>query len=462
MADTGKVLARLEATQDAAQARWLDWLRIPSVSAQPAHAKDCRRAAEFARLDLESLGFQATLRETQGHPVVVAHHPGPPGGSGPHLLYYGHYDVQPAEPLELWQSPPFEPVVVEGPHGPRVVARGAVDDKGQVAMWLAAFRAWFEETGSMPVRITAIIEGEEEIGSEHLQDFLAANREELAADVAVVSDTDMWDIDTPAICTSLRGLVYMQVELQAAARDLHSGMFGGSALNPINALTRALGELHDSEGRVQLDGFYDGIAEVSNAQAAQWATLGFDEAAFLGGIGLSVPVGERGRGGLERLWARPTADINGIWGGYAGPGSKTVIAAKAGAKVSFRLVPGQQPERIAEAFRRFMHARVPADAKLDFQLFGIAPGMAVAQDAPVIAAARAALADEFGRPAVLVGGGGSIPVVEAFKRLLGLDTLLMGFGLNDDQIHSPNEKFELTCFRHGMRSHVRLLGQLAG
>ncbi len=462
MADTDKVLSRLTATEAAAQARWLDWLRIPSVSAQPAHAADCRRAAEFARSELEALGFQATLRETQGHPVVVAHHPGPPGGSGPHLLYYGHYDVQPADPLELWHSPPFEPVVTEGPHGPRVVARGAVDDKGQVSMWLAAFRAWFEETGSMPVRITAIIEGEEEIGSENLEHFLASNRAELAADVAIVSDTDMWDIDTPAICTSLRGLVYMQVDLQAAGRDLHSGMFGGSALNPINALTRALGALHDAEGRVQLDGFYDGVAEVSREQAAQWATLGFDEGAFLGGIGLSVPAGQRNRGGLERLWARPTADINGIWGGYAGAGSKTVIAATAGAKVSFRLVPGQQPERIAEAFRAFMRARVPADAKLGFQTFGQAPGMAVAQDAPVIAAARRALADEFGRPAVLIGGGGSIPVVEAFKRLLGLDTLLMGFGLNDDQIHSPNEKFEVRCFRHGTRSHVRLLGLLAG
>ncbi len=460
------VLARLDANADSAQARWLDWLRIPSVSAQPDHAADCRRAATFARGELASLGFMATLRETQGHPVVVAHHPGPNatggGGDVPHLLYYGHYDVQPAEPLELWTSKPFEPAVVEGPHGPRVVARGAVDDKGQVAMWLAAFRAWHEQAGTMPVRITAIIEGEEEVGSTNLEAFLAANASELRADAAIVSDTDMWDIDTPAICTSLRGLVYMQVDVQAAERDLHSGMFGGSALNPLNALTHALGQLHDSEGRVRLESFYDGVQEVDPARAAQWAALGFDEAAFLSGIGLSVPAGERGRGGLERLWARPTADINGIWGGYAGEGSKTVIPARAGAKVSFRLVPGQRPEAVAEAFRRFMQARVPADAKLGFQTFGIAPGMAVATDSPVIAAARAALAEEYGRPAVLVGSGGSIPVVETFRRLLGMDTLLMGFGLNDDQIHGPNEKFEVRCFRHGCASHVRLLGKLAG
>jgi len=451
------VLARLDATTEAAQARWLAWLRIPSVSAQPAHAADCRRAAKFACDELNSVGFIANLRETQGHPVVVAHHPGP-GGDAPHVLYYGHYDVQPADPMELWSSPPFDPVVAEGPHGPRVVARGAVDDKGQVAMWLAAFRAWHEQTGAMPVRITVVIEGEEEIGSAHLEAFLAANADELRADVAIVSDTDMWDIDTPAICTSLRGLVYMQVDLQAAERDLHSGMFGGSALNPINALTRALGQLHDAQGRVQLEGFYDGVREVGAEQAAQWASLGFDEAAFLGGIGLSVPAGEAGRGGLERLWARPTADINGIWGGYQGDGSKTVIAAKAGAKVSFRLVPGQDPAAIADAFRRFMQARVPADARLAFQSFGAAPGMAVAIDSPTISAARQALADEYGRPAVLVGSGGSIPVVEMFRRLLGMDTVLMGFGLNDDQIHSPNEKFEVRCFRHGMRSHVRLLG----
>ncbi len=460
MAETDKVLARIEAEFPAHRARLLDWLRIPSISAQPAHAPDCRAAAEFARSDLESLGFTASLRETPGHPVVVAHHPGP-GGHAPHLLFYGHYDVQPADPLDLWTSPPFVPSVVEGPRGPRVVARGAVDDKGQVAMWLGAMRAWVEETGSLPVQATVLIEGEEEVGSVNLEPFLHANRDELHADVAVISDTSMWNIDTPALTTALRGLVYMQVALKAASRDLHSGMYGGSALNPINALTTVLAKLRDETGRITLPGFYDGIADVPPEQAAQWASLGFSEEKFLGDIGLSIPSGEAGRGGLERLWARPTCDINGIWGGYQGPGAKTVIASEAGAKVSFRLVAGQNPDAVVASFKQFMRDNMPADAKLEITGGGSA-AFAVALDSPYVAAARAALAEEYGRPAVLIGAGGSIPVVGSLHRVLGIDSLLMGFGLDDDQIHSPNEKFELRCFRQGMRSHARLLGHLAG
>ena len=338
--------------EDEAQSRWLDWLRIPSVSAQPAHDGDCRRAAEWACAQLREVGFSARLVETKRHPVVLAHHPGPGDAAGPRLLYYGHYDVQPPDPLDLWASPPFDPHIVDGPNGQQVVARGAVDDKGQTAMWLAAFRAWHAAAGTLPLPITVVIEGEEEIGSPNLDDFLRAHAAELTADAAVISDTSMWDVHTPAICTSLRGLVYMQVDLQAASRDLHSGHFGGSALNPLNALARALGQLHDADGRVTLAGFYDGVAEVPPERRAQWETLGFSETEFLGEVGLSVPAGERGRGGLERTWARPTADINGMWGGYAGDGAKTVIPAKAGAKVSFRLVPGQDPERIAEKFPR--------------------------------------------------------------------------------------------------------------
>jgi acetylornithine deacetylase/succinyl-diaminopimelate desuccinylase-like protein len=410
------------------------------------------------------MGFAVEISETAGHPVVVAHHPGPSGGATnqPRLLYYGHYDVQPADPLELWTSPPFQPVVVDGPNGKRVVARGAVDDKGQVSMWLAAFRAWHDETGGIPLPVSVLIEGEEEIGSVNLEPFVAANRAALAADIAVISDTGMWDIDTPAITTSLRGMVYMEVTLKAASRDLHSGMFGGSALNPINALTRALGQLADDHGRIQIPGFYDGVKDIAERQSNAWTALGFDEAKFLDGIGLSVPVGEQGRSGLERLWARPTADINGIWGGYTGPGSKTVIASEASAKVSFRLVPGQDPEAVAEGFKQFMAARVPADATLSFQVFAHGPGLEVSTDNAFVKAAREALADEYGRPAALIGCGGSIPVVETLRRVLGLDSLLMGFGLEDDQVHSPNEKFDVKCFHKGARSHARLLGKLAG
>ncbi len=460
-ANIAAALAQAEAGLEASTARWLDWLRIPSISAQPAHAADCRRAAEFAVAELESLGFTASLRETAGLPVVIAHHPGTNADS-PHLLYYGHYDVQPADPLELWTSPPFEPVVVDGPHGKRVVARGAVDDKGQVSMWLGAFRAWHEALGGMPVAITVLIEGEEEIGSPNLESFVAANARELAADIAVISDTGMWDIDTPALTTSLRGMVYMEVKLRAAERDLHSGMFGGSALNPINALTKALGDLKDTSGHIRVPGFYDGVEDVSPEQAAEWDGLKFDETRFLNGIGLRLPSGESDRTALERLWTRPTADINGIWGGYQGQGSKTVIAAEAGAKVSFRLVPGQDPAKIAAGFREFMRARVSADAKLEFTEFSSSPGVQIQTGSAAVKAAREALAEEYGRPAVLIGCGGSIPVVEGFHRILGIDSLLMGFGLEDDQPHSPDEKFELRCFHQGLRSHVRLLGKLGG
>ena len=449
---TDAVLDQVEANLPESQERWFSLLRIPSISAQPAHAADCQTAAEWLRAQLAGMGFDANVRSTEGHPVVLAHHAGP-GDGAPHLLFYGHYDVQPAEPFELWDHPPFEPTLVDGPHGKRVYARGAVDDKGQVMLWLEALRAWQQTTGSLPVRVTVLIEGEEEVGSPSLDAFIAANKDALTADVAVISDTNMWNVTTPALTTRLRGMVYTQVTLKAAARDLHSGGFGGSALNPINALTHILGQLHDAEGRIQLPGFYDGIAEVSAAQREAWAALGFDEGAFLGGIGLAHPVGERGRTPLERLWARPTADINGIWGGYQGAGSKTVIAAEAGAKVSFRLVPGQDADKVAAAFRQFVAARAPADAKIEVEVFSQSPGIEIAsRRARSSKPAEAALEAEYGNKAVLIGSGGSIPVVESMRRLLGLDSLLMGFGLDDDQVHSPNEKFELACFRHGIRS----------
>lgn len=454
------ILARLDAGQAAAEARLLDWLRIPSISAQPAHAGDCLRAAEWVRADLAGMGFTAEIRPTAGHPVVVAHHPGP-GPNAPHLLFYGHYDVQPADPLALWTSPPFDPVVLDGPHGRRVVARGAVDDKGQTAMWLEALRAWHEVAGGPPCRVSVLIEGEEEVGSPSLDAFLAANKAELAADVAVISDTGMWDIDTPAITTRLRGMVYAQIDLKAASRDLHSGIYGGAALNPVNALAQVLGGLHDENGRVQIPGFYEGVAEISNSQRVEWDSLGFDEAGFLGDIGLSTPAGERGRSGLERLWARPTADLNGIWGGYTGDGSKTVIAAEAHAKLSCRLVPGQDPARVAEGIRAFINDRLPPDAKAEVTIFTTTPGIEVPADSRWVGAARRALAEEYGRPAVLIGSGGSIPVVESMRRLLGLDSLLVGFGLNDDQVHSPNEKFELRCLHQGARSHARMLAAFA-
>ena len=456
------VLHHIDARLDASRTRLFDLLRIPSISAQPAHAADCQRAAEWVREQLAGLGFTVAVRPTPGHPVVVAQHPGPAGYSGPHVLFYGHYDVQPVDPLELWHTPPFEPQCIDGPHGKRFVARGAVDDKGQTMMFMEALRAWHDAGGGIPARLTLVIEGEEEVGSVNLEPFLVANKDALQSDIAVISDTGMWDIDTPAVTTRLRGMAYFEVTLKAANRDLHSGLFGGSALNPINALTRILGELADADGRIQLPGFYDRVKPISNAQRAQWDTLHFDEAAFLGGIGLTKPVGERGYSALERLWARPTADINGIWGGYTGPGSKTVIASEASAKVSFRLVADQDPNEVFAQFERFVTERLPQGATVSFQTHSSSRGIEVNTDQPWVRAALDVLGAEYGRPAVLVGSGGSVPVVNSLHRVLGIDTLLLGFGLDDDQVHSPNEKFEQRCFHKGMRSHARLLAKFAG
>src|SRR4051812_26892347 len=288
------VLRHADASLDASRGRLFELLSIPSISAQPNHQQDCQRAAEWVRTQLADLGFAAEVRPTDGHPVVVAHHAAPAGYRGPHILFYGHYDVQPVDPLDLWHSPPFEPQLVDGPHGKRFVARGAVDDKGQAMMFVEAMRAWKEAAGDIPVQVTTLIEGEEEVGSPNLEPFLVANKAELASDLALISDTGMWDIDTPALTTRLRGMTYAQVTLKGPNRDLHSGLYGGSALNPINALLRILGDLQDANGRIQLPGFYDKVAPVTNAQRAQWDALGFDERAYLANIGLTAPAGERG------------------------------------------------------------------------------------------------------------------------------------------------------------------------
>jgi len=454
------VLARLDAARSSTEALLFELLRIPSISAQPDHAQDCARTAERLAVELRAIGYDVSIDPTAGHPVVRAHHEGT--APGPHVLFYGHYDVQPPEPMEPWTSPPFEPRVLEGPLGRRVVARGSADDKGQVMTWLAALRAWHEVAGGPPVPVSVLIEGEEEVGSRNLDAYLAANAERYRADVAVISDTSMWRIDTPAITTSLRGMAYCEVTVSGASSDLHSGLYGGAALNPLNVLTRVLGKLHDERGRVTIPGFYDGIEEPSAAELEGWRGLGFDEATFLGAVGLSEGSGEQDRSALERLWARPTADINGIWGGYQGPGSKTVIARQAHAKMSFRLVPGQDPGAIAAAFERFVEAALPRDARASFQRYGTSPGFRLAADGPYMRAAREALQAEYGRPAALIGGGGSIPVVQTLKRQLGIDSLLVGFGLEDDGLHGPNEKFELECLHRGARSHARLLDALAG
>jgi acetylornithine deacetylase/succinyl-diaminopimelate desuccinylase-like protein len=455
------VLAHLSRSRGAAIERWQDLLRIPSIGADPAHDGDTRRAASWMVDSLASIGFEASLRDTPGQPMVVAHHPGPGDGAAPHVLYYGHYDVQPADPLGLWQSPPFEPTIVEAEHGARMVARGAVDDKGQVMTWLEAMRAWHEVHRTLPIRVTAFLEGEEESGSPSLEPFVRAHKDELAADICVVSDTNMWDIETPALATMLRGLLYTEIALRGPSHDLHSGLYGGAVPNPLNILARILGQLHDEQGRVQLPGFYDDVVELSEEDARQHAALPFDEAAFLASAGIAAPVGEAGRSTLERIWTRPTCDINGLWGGYTGPGTKTVIPAEAHAKVSFRLVPDQDPARILEGLGAFVAARTPADCRTEIVSHGGSAALRIPTGSPFVQAALRALARAFDRPPVLIGMGGSIPAVEAIKRLLGMDSLLVGFGLADDRVHSPNEKFEVRCFERGILTHAALLAEFA-
>jgi acetylornithine deacetylase/succinyl-diaminopimelate desuccinylase-like protein len=455
------VLAQIEKDFDGALSRYIEFLRIPSISTDPAYKDEVKRAGSWLQAEFEALGFTAKLHSTPGHPILLAHYKAE-DPAAPHLLYYGHYDVQPAEPLDLWETPPFEPAIVDGPHGKRAVARGAVDDKGQVMGFLEAFRAWKTVHGALPVSITALIEGEEESGSASLPAFLAKHAATLGkAAIAVISDTNAWDIDTPAITYRLRGNVYVEVTLEGPSRDLHSGLYGGAAVNPLNALTKILGQLHDREGRVQIPGFYDDVAELSDEERRAWASLAFDEAEFLGDIGLKHSEGEAGYSVLERLWARPTCDLHGIWGGYTGPGSKTVIAARGFAKLSFRMVPNQEPAKILKGLRKFLDARTPPDCRWTVEEMSASAGILVPASGPYMQAARAGLADVFGKPAAMVGGGGSIPVVGHLKDKLGLDSILAGFGLSDDRIHSPNEKFELKCFKNGMLSHASMLARFA-
>ena len=453
------VLDRLDRDLDASLERLFALLRIKSISTDPAYKAECRRAAEWLVEDLKSIGFDASLRDTPGHPMVVAHHPGP-SRDAPHLLFYGHYDVQPVDPLDLWTADPFEPALREVDGVEVIGGRGASDDKGQLMLFVEACRAWKAEHGGLPCRVTLLFEGEEESGSPSLKPFLDANAAELKADFAMVCDTGMWDRETPAISVALRGLVGEEVTVRAADRDLHSGEFGGAAANPIRILARILADIHDENGRVTIPGFYDGVEETPPQILKAWDGLGETAETFLGRVGLSQPAGEKGRSVLELVWARPTAEFNGIQGGYAGQGFKTVIAAEASAKISFRLVHGQDPERIRAAFRRFVEARVPADCSVAFHPHGGSPAIALSYDLPFLEKAKAALSDEWPKPAVMIAMGGSIPVVGDFQRILGMESLLVGFGLSDDRIHSPNEKYDLASFHKGQRSWARILDAL--
>lgn len=452
-----EVLARLDQGLDAALDRLAAFLRIPSISTDPAHAGDVRAAAEWLRDELAGIGFDAAVRDTAGHPMVVAR--SQPGGARP-LLFYGHYDVQPVDPLSLWDRPPFDPRIEDTPAGRVIRARGASDDKGQLMTFVEAFRAWRDVHGALPSDLILLFEGEEESGSPSLRPFLHENAAELRASLAMICDTELFGGTRPAIVTQLRGLVGEEVVIRGADRDLHSGLFGGLAANPIMVLAQALAALKTGDGRITLPGFYAGVQDLPPDLRRDWESLGFDAGAMLGRVGLSHPVGEKDRMPVEMAWNRPTAEINGITGGYAGDGFKTVLPAEARAKVSFRLTGTQDPARIRAAFRDHVRSFLPPDCTAEFHEHGGSPASVMDTSDPAFAAARQALGEEWGQEAAFIGSGGSIPIAGDFKTILGMDSMLVGFARDDDRIHSPNEKYDLQSFAKGARSWARILAAL--
>ena len=450
------VLARLDSDLPAATDRLMELLRIPSISTDPAFKADCDRAADWLVADLQSLGIDASKRPTPGHPMVVGHI----AGDGPHLLFYGHYDVQPVDPLDLWDRDPFDPALEETDQGTVIRGRGSSDDKGQLMTFVEACRAWKAEEGTLPCRITFLFEGEEESGSPSLVPFLKENADELKADIALICDTGLFESSVPAITTMLRGLLGEDFTITGPSRDLHSGMYGGIAMNPIRVLCNILAGLQDDTGRITLPGFYDGVPELSDEIRSQWQGLGFDHEKYLGDVGLTAPAGEHDRTPLEQIWSRPTCDVNGIWGGYTGDGFKTVLPSKASAKLSFRLVGTQDPDAIRKSFRHYLESSLPDGFTVEYRTEKGSAASQMSIEDPAFEKARLALSDEWPRPAAYVGCGGSIPIAGYFKSILGMDSMLIGFGRDDDQIHSPNEKYHVESFHKGMRSWARILSAL--
>lgn len=441
-----------------------EWLRMPSIATDSAYHPQTRKAAEWLAGKFESVGLATELIETSGQPIVYAE--SPPVEGAPTVLIYGHYDVQPPDPLELWTTPPFEPDVRNG----NVYARGATDDKGQMITHLFSVEAWKNTRGDLPVQLKFLIEGEEESGSGGLNAFLAGAydgerslpvREQLAADIAVISDCSQYAPGQPAITYGLRGIYYFELRLRGPNRDLHSGSFGGSVFNPANALNRMLASLIDDHGRIQIPGFYEGVLPLSEREREQFASLGFDDDEYMRELGVNGLFGEQGFTTLERRWARPTFDVNGLWSGYQGEGAKTVLPAKAGAKFSFRLVPNQEPARIKANLHAFLEAQCPPGIEMELIDLHGAPGFVLPLDSPYMQAAAQAIEHGFGKSPVFIRSGGSIPVVNTFSDSLGVDTLLLGWGQDDDNPHSPDEKFSLADFHRGIRSSAHLWEELA-
>ena len=447
----------VRANQNRFLAELLDLLRIPSISTQPEHRPDVERAATWLRDQLLAAGFpRADVLPTSGHPVVYAEWL-PAGPHAPTILVYGHYDVQPPDPLDEWRTPPFEPTIV----GDDLFARGASDDKGQLYTHLKAIEAFQATAGAPPVNVKCIFEGEEEIGSPNLEPFVRQHAGLLAADVAVISDADILSKDLPSIVYALRGMAYVEVKVTGPDHDLHSGIYGGAVLNPINALCAMIARLHDAPGHVAIPGFYDQVRDLDPDERAELARIPFDRAAWLREAGVETDWGEPDYTIVERTTARPTLDVNGIWGGYTQPGAKTVLPGRACAKISMRLVPDQEPVQIVQLLRDYLaHIAPPAVTVQVRDLHSGRPAI-VRRDSPAMQAACRAYAEVFGQEPVFVRSGGSIPVVATFQQVLGIETILMGFGLPDDRLHSPNEKLHLPNFYKGIETLIHFLRLLS-
>ena len=452
MADLQAIDQYLRQTQPSHLERLEELLRIPSVSADSQFAQSVEEAARRVLDTLASAGLRTEWIATDGPPLVYAESPPVPGA--PVALVYGHYDVQPPDPLELWETPPFEPSQRNG----NLYARGATDDKGQMLTHVNAVGAWHATGQPLPLQVKFLIEGEEEVGSEQLERFLAreGTADKLACDVIVISDSSQYAAGQPAITYGLRGIAYFEVHFQGPNRDLHSGSFGGAVRNPAIALSHFLASILDESGRVQLPGFYDDVLELDEVERRMWSELEFDDAAFARQLGVDGLTGEAGYTTLERRWARPTFDVHGLWSGYQGEGGKTIIPATAGAKISFRLVPRQRPERVAEQLRQFVAEHTPPGIAIEVIDLHGGRGVVVDPHSPYIAAAQSAIEVGFGKPAVLIREGGSIPIVAEMVERLGADVLLLGWGLDDDGAHSPNEKFNIQDYYNGIRASSHL------
>jgi acetylornithine deacetylase/succinyl-diaminopimelate desuccinylase-like protein len=456
MDDIEKVVDFINVQRDRYVEELKQYLAIPSISALPAHHADVRRAAEWSADHMRAIGLEhVRLIETPGNPIVYGDwlH----ATDAPTLLFYGHYDVQPVDPVELWESPPFEATVREG----ELYARGAADDKGQVFMHFKAIEAHMKQNGRLPVNIKVFLEGEEEVGSLHLDDFVRNHKDMLAADVVVISDSAMFARDIPSICYGLRGLVYYQIDLRGTKTDLHSGVFGGAMANPAFVLAQILAQLKDKSGRVKIAGFYDDVRELTGQERAEWQKLPFDEKQYRKEWGAPKLAGEAGYSVLERLWGRPTVEVNGLLSGFTGEGPKTVIPAVAMAKVSMRLVPNQDPDTIAQQFEAYIKKVAPPTVELKLtRLHGGRPWMAEF-DSPFIQAAARAIEKGFGKTPVFTREGGSIPVVATFQHELGVPSVLFGVGLPDENAHAPNEKLDLRNFHGGVIASAHLYREIA-